>query len=447
MKNQLSLDHLNDRAKHVVTLSKKQGAEHADVALHVSKGFTVSACDGDVENVQHEHDVSVDITVYNDQRVGSTSTNDMSDIALEEAVKKACYIATKTAKDPFSGLAEKADLAFDYPTIALCSAWDIDPGDAIKLAISVEKNARDYDKRITKAEGIYVSSHMGAYVYANTLGFIGGYHTSRHSLTGVLIAADSKTNDMQQAYDFTQARRSDDLLSVEALAEKIAKKTVARLNPRTLSTRSCAVLLTSEVAKNFVGNILSAISGRRQYRRATFLVDQLGQSILPDFISIIESPHVDFGIGSAPFDAEGVATVDREIISNGVLNNYLLSSYSARQLKTKTTGHAGGVHNASFVAKETISREKMLQQMGTGLLVTDIIGPGDNVVTGDYSMGVFGYWVERGEIQYPVADVTIAANMKDMMRTIVAVGDDLDTRHSVKVPSLLIESMRVSGEW
>jgi PmbA protein len=397
---------------------------------------------GKVETVEHHHSKGLTVHVYMGKQQGSASTSDFSASAIQSTVIAACAIAQATNPDPYAGLADAHLMATSCPQLALYYPWSLEPSQAIDLAKECEAMARTVDKRIINSEGTNVSSHLSWNLYANTHGFSGFYPTSMHSISCHLIGQDG--NRMQQDGSYTISRDPNDLLPIDQLAIEAGKRTVRRLNARTLQTCRTPVLFVAEVAKGLIASFLSAISGGALYRRASFLVDQLGQSIFAEHVTISECPYLLKGFASAPFDEEGVATKERMLVVDGILQGYLLDSYSARRLGMATTGNAGGAHNIVLKTHD-IGLEGLLKKMDKGLLVTEVMGQGVNLVTGDYSQGAAGFWVENGQIQYPVEEITLAGHLREMYHQIVAVGNDVDRRGSILTGSLLIDSMVVAG--
>lgn len=441
--SELDNDQYKNLCGHLLSLATQHGATSAEVSMTIESGFSVTARLGEVETVEYHQDRGMGITVYIDHQTGSASTSDLSPQALEATVIKACNIASFTTMDPCAGIAEKKYLAFDYPDLKLDYPWDITTDDAIKFTIECEDIARKYDRRITNSEGSSLSTHRGLHIFANSNGFIGSYLSSQHSLNCVLIA--EQNNQMQRDFDYTIARDPGDLQSIENLARNAAKRTLDRLGARKLKTCTVPVIFHAPVAKTFLRNFISAISGTNIYRKSSFLINAIGQQIFPRHISIYQQPHILKSLGGAPFDGEGVLTKDIHFVKDGILQNFVLDSYSARKLNLHTTGNAGGIYNLSLPDTQ-VSFEELLRTMDTGLLVTELIGQGINIVTGDYSRGAFGFWVEKGEIQYPVEEVTIAGNLKDMFLDMVATSNDIDKRGSILSGSILIKKMVVAGE-
>ena len=423
--------------------AREQGASSAEAAVSFDSGLAINVRKGDVETIEHTRDQGLGVTVYFDQRKGSASTSDFRPEAIRETVRAACNIARYTNEDPFSGLADAERMARELPDLDLYHPWDITPETAIELGIRCEQAALELDPRISNTEGAGIDSHSGLHVYGNSHGFIGGYPSSRHSLSCSVIG--QQEGSMQRDYWYTVGRKAEDLEPAVEVGRRAAERTLARLGARKISTRQVPVIFRAEVASSLLRSLISAISGSSLYRKASFLLDQLGQPVFPSHIQIQENPLIPGALGSASFDSEGVATYDKQIIHDGVLQTYLLGSYSARKLGLQTTANAGGVHNVSISPGDS-DLDGLLRQMGSGLLVTETMGQGVNMVTGDYSRGASGFWVEQGEIQYPVEEITIAGNLKQMFSQLLAVGRDLDLRSSIRTGSLLIEQMTVAGD-
>ena len=423
--------------------AKRQGASAAEAALSIESGLSVTVRLGEVETVEHNRDKGLGITVYFGQRKGSASTSDFAPAAIRETVRAACDIARYTEEDPAAGLADSALLASEVPDLQLYHPWSIDTPAAIERALACESVARDYDKRISNSEGASVSSHSGLRVYGNSHGFIGAYPSSRHSLSCTVIGQDKA--GMQRDYWYTIARDPQKLDSAESVGQRAAERTVARLGARKIATRQAPVMFESDVARGLLGHLVRALSGGSLYRNASFLIDSVGRQLFPDRVRIDERPHLPGALGSAPFDNEGVATHPRTLIEAGVLQGYVLDSYSARRLGMQTTGNAGGVHNL-YINHDDLDRQQLLKQMDCGLLVTDVMGQGVNNVTGDYSRGAAGFWVENGEIQFPVDEVTLGGRLQDMFLGLQAVGSDVDARGNIITGSWLIDNMTIAGE-
>jgi len=422
--------------------TKQQGASSAEVDIGLNKGFTVTARNEEVESVEYHQDKGVAITVYVGKRMGSASLSDFQPDAIRSAVAAACNIARFTDEDPYSGLAEKEWLAFDYKPIDLFYPWGITVEQAIELACQCEAKALHQDKRIMSSEGVIVTTSESCHVYGNTAGFIGLSSGTRHELSCVLIA--KQKDEMQRDYSYTTACDASDLESITTIANQAVERTVRRLGARHLKTQKVPVLFAAEEARSLLGHFVSAIQGGNLYRKSSFLMDHLGKKIFPSSILIQEHPHLPKALGSAPFDDNGVATRDNIFIENGILTNYSLGIYSARKLGMQTTGNSGGVHNLAISTGHKNLAE-LIKSMHKGILVTEVMGQGVNILTGDYSRGVAGFWVENGEIQFPIEEVTVAGNLRDMYAHIVEVGNDIDRRGNVHTGSILIEEMTVAG--
>jgi PmbA protein len=432
-----------DALKH----AKSLGASDAAAEVSESRGLSVSVRNQDLETVEQTRDRSLDVTVFAGKRRGSASTSDFSAQALRETVEAAWHIARYTAADPAAGLPDADVLATDYPDLKLHHHWDISAEGATALAIRAEAASREVSPLITNTDGASVDTYEGHFVLGNSRGFIGGYPYSRHSLSVAPIAG--RGENMQRDYWYSTARIADQLADPVAVGRYAAQRTLARLSARRVKTGRFPVLFEAPVAVGLLGALVQAASGGALYRKASFLLDSLGKPVLADHLDVSEDPHVPGAMGSSPFDGEGVRTRARQLVTAGVLNGYFLSTYTARKLKMQTTGNAGGSHNlrlSSRLGRPGDDFPAMLKKMGTGFLVTELIGQGVNYVSGDYSRGAFGYWVENGEIRHAVQEVTIAGNLADMFRQIVAVGADAITRGSKTTGSILIEQMAIAGQ-
>ncbi len=434
---------LEDLAADALARAATSGADATEVGASLGTGLSVTVRKGEVETLEHQRDRGFSVTVYFGQRKGSASTSDLSAAALAETVDKACTIARYTAEDTCAGLADAALMARDIPDLDLDHPWELDPDHAVVLARDCEAAGLDSDERISNTEGGSLSSHRSLRVYANSHGFSGGYASTSHSLSCSLIAG--RGDEMQRDYWYTVARRAEDLESPAAVGRRAAERALRRVGARRVGTRSVPVIFVAELARGFLGHLVGAIRGAAQYRKASFLLDAAGTQVLPEWFDIDERPHVPRALGSAPFDAEGVATRDRALVAGGILQGYVLSSYSARRLGLQTTGNAGGIHNL-LVRPGEAGLEDLMRQMGRGLVVTELMGHGINAVTGDYSRGASGFWVEGGEIVHPVQEVTIAGNLKTLFTDIQAVGSDVDRRGVIQTGSLLIGRMTVAGD-
>ncbi|WNB76516.1 metalloprotease PmbA [Methylomonas koyamae] len=443
MQNQQEINRLKDVVQQLLDEARSQGATAAEAAFSVDNGLSVSARLGAVETVEYHCDQGIGVTVYFGKKKGSASTNDISAGSLKETVKAACSIARYASEDEFAGLPDPELLATEFPDLDLNHPWALNAEQAIDVAIECENAAREYSPAISNSEGASVNTHQGTRVFGNSLGFLQGYQSSRHSLSCSVLAGNG--DSMQRDYWYSVARSPLDLESAAQVGEKAAQRTLARLGARTLGTRQCPVLFAPEMASGLIGALLGAISGGSLYRKSSFLLDSLGTRVLPEFVRIHEQPLLKCALGSASYDAEGVATRARDIVCNGILKSYILSTYSARKLGMQTTGNAGGVHNLIVEPGERDFAD-MLKLLDTGLLVTELMGQGVNRVTGDYSRGASGFWVENGTIQFPVQEITIAGNLKEMLRNIVAIGKDVDLRGNIRVGSILVERMAIAGE-
>ncbi|MGE5154267.1 MAG: metalloprotease PmbA, partial [Bdellovibrio bacteriovorus] len=438
------LERLQHNIEDLLKEAKRQGASGAEASVGSSAGIEVSVRLGEVETVEHTRDNGLGITVYFGHRKGSASTSDLSPGALRDAVKAACDIARYTQEDPCAHLADPELMAQgELPDLDLYHPWSLGVDEAIEMACACEDAARAFDPRIVNSEGATVETHAGLHVYGNSHGFIGGFPSTRHSLSCAVVGQEGEA--MQRDYWWTSARAAADLDPARHVGEQAAERTCSRLGARRLSTREAPVLFRAEVATGLLRSLTSAIQGASLYRRASFLLDHLGERIFPDFVRIHEEPLLPRGLASAAFDGDGVATRPKDLVSEGILRTYLLDAYSGCRLGLPTTGNAGGVRNLSVAMGER-DRAGMLSLMGTGLLVTELMGHGVNPVTGDYSRGASGFWVENGEIQYPVEEITIAGNLKQMFAGLVAVGNDCDYPGSTRTGSWLIERMTIAGE-
>ena len=422
--------------------AKTLGVDQAEVAASHDVGLSATARLGEVENLEYTNDRGVGITVYKNQRKGSASTSETTPEAIREVVRKACSFADYTAEDEHSGLADADLMCRDVVDLDLDHPWDVGAEDAIGLAIECEAAGREKDPRINNSEGATVSSNRGTRAYGNTHGFVGSFAKTSHSITCVLLA--EKDGEMQRDYYYTAARSADELEAAEAVGLEAARRTVERLGSRKIETTSAPVLFVPELARGFVGHAIGGLMGGAQYRKASFLLDAKGEKLFPDFVDVVERPHIPRGMASASYDAEGVGTWDRDIIAGGVIGDYILSSYSARRLGLKTTADAGGPQNL-VVSSNAGNLESLIQEMGTGLVVEELIGQGVNNVTGDYSRGAAGHWVENGEIQFPVHEVTIAGNLRDLYARVERIGEDRDVRGGILCGSLLVGEMTIAG--
>lgn len=427
--------------------AKKLGASDAVAEVSESKGLVVSVRSGDIETIEQTRDRSLDVTVYKGRRRGSASTSDFSAQALQETVAAAWHIASHTAEDECAGLPDADMLATGtLPDLQLHHPWALSTEDAAQLALRAEQAARDVSPRITNTEGASVDTFEGHFVMGNTAGFMGGYPYSRHNIGVSPIAG--RGNAMQRDYWYSSSRDWRTLADPAAVGRYAAERTLARLGARRIKTGRFPVLFEAPLAVGLIGALVQATSGGALYRKASFLLDAAGKHVLADHLDLHENPWISAGTGSGPFDSEGVRTTPRSVVIGGVLQGYFLSTYTGRKLGLRSTGNAGGSHNLELRSRLTRVEDDlpaMLRKMGTGLLVTELIGQGVNYVTGDYSRGAFGYWVENGVIQHAVEEITIAGNLADMLKNIVAVGSDTMTRGAKTTGSILIGEMSIAG--
>ena len=433
---------LRDAVSFAIETAQKAGAT-AEVGVTKVSGLSVSTRLQEIENVEFTNDGALGISVYLDQQKGNASTSDLSEEAIKNTVEAALAIAKYTSPDDCTGLADKELMAFEAPDLALYHGASVDVEQATKLALEAEKSALEYDAKIVNSNGASFNSHTGVRVYGNTHGMLQSYLSSRYSLSCSVIGGE--LDQLENDYEYTVSREFDALSSADWVGQNCAKKVIARLNPQKLTTREVPVIFLNDVATGLISHLTGAISGGSLYRKSSFLLDHLGKQVLPDWFQISERPHLLKRLASTPFDSEGVRTQDLEIIQDGVLQTYLLTSYSGRKMGMQSTGHAGGIHNWLVKPNLTGGLTALLRQMGTGLLVTDVMGQGVNIVTGDYSRGAAGFWVENGEIQYPVAEITIAGQLQDMLKNIVAVADDIEHRSNIQTGSILLDKMKISG--
>ena len=434
---------LSELVQQVLDEARRRGASAAEAAVSVGSGLSVQVRRGEVDTIEHQRDRSLAVAVYFGHRQGTASSADFSPASIRATVEAACAIARHTSEDPAQGLADPELLAREIPDLDLYHPWQLEPDDAIELALRCEAAALAVDQRITNSESAGVSSDAGVRVYGNSNGFMGGVRSTRHGINCVIIAEDA--GGMQRDYWYTTHRSPEMLLAAEEVGRKAADHALRRLGGRQVSTRRTPVIYQAPVARGLLGHFVGAVRGASLYRKASFLVDSLGEQVFADQITLQERPHLPGALGSAAFDNEGVATCERDLVANGVLQGYLLDSYSARRLGMTTTGNAGGVHNLDLRGGEG-DLDGLLRLMGEGLLVTELMGQGVNMVTGDYSRGASGFWVEGGEIVYPVEEITVAGNLRDMFRGIQAVGNDVDTRGNIRSGSILIDGLTVAGE-
>lgn len=437
------LDHLKEVVSDMLKQAAQLGASSAEAGVSASTGTSATVRLGEVETIEHTSDNGMGITVYFGQKKGSASTTDLTPEAIKQTVKAACDIARYTTEDVCSGLANADEMLQQQPDLDLYHPWNLDIDQAIELAKNCEATALEFDKRIINSEGASLHNASGFHVYGNSHGFIGAYPSTRHSLSCSVLAQDGES--MQRDYWYDTSRQADELSSAEEIGKRCAERALARLNPRRVKTQSVPVIFRSETAPGLLRSFISSIRGSSLYRKSTFMLEQLGESIFPDYITISEDPLLKRGLSSASYDSDGVATRARDIVKDGVLQNYVLDAYSARKLNMQNTGNAGGVRNLSINHSDQ-SLDDMLKTMNKGLLVTEMMGQGTNLVTGDYSRGAAGFWVENGEIQFPVDEITIAGNLRDMFKQLEIVGNDFDNPGSIRTGSWLIREMTLAGE-
>ncbi len=436
---------LTDVASVALDEARRQGASEAEADVSVSQGLSVNVRLGEVDTVEYQRDRGLAVTVYFGKRKGSASTADLTAAAVRASVEKACAIARYTAEDPYAGLIEPEMLAREIPDLDLDHPWELTPEGAIELARECEAAGLAVDARVNNSEGASVNTQRHTGVYGNSLGFLAGFSATSHSLSCSLLAQQGE--DMQRDYWYTVARDPADLEAAVGVGRTAGEKALARLGARRLSTRKAPVAFTPDLARGLLRSFIGAISGPSQYRKSSFLLEAAGEQIFPSFLGMQERPHIPKALASSPFDHEGAATRDRELVQAGVLEGYVLGSYSARRLGLKSTGNAGGIHNLIVTSSDALLDPKaFLGRLGTGLLVTELMGQGVNGVTGDYSRGASGFWVENGAIAYPVQEITIAGNLRPMYRDVVALGSDVDRRGGIHVGSLLIGEMTIAGE-
>ena len=433
---------LRDAVSFAIETAQKAGAT-AEVGVTKVSGLSVSTRLQEIENVEFTNDGALGISVYLGQQKGNASTSDLSEEAIKNTVEAALAIAKYTSPDDCTGLADKELMAFEAPDLELYHGASVDVEQATKLALEAEKSALEYDAKIVNSNGASFNSHTGVRVYGNTHGMLQSYLSSRYSLSCSVIGGE--LDQLENDYEYTVSREFDALSSADWVGQNCAKKVIARLNPQKLSTREVPVIFLNDVATGLISHLTGAISGGSLYRKSSFLLDHLGKQVLPDWFQISERPHLLRRLASTTFDSEGVRTQNLEIIQDGVLQTYLLTSYSGRKMGMQSTGHAGGIHNWLVKPNLTGGLTALLRQMSTGLLVTDVMGQGVNIVTGDYSRGAAGFWVENGEIQYPVAEITIAGQLQDMLKNIIAVSDDIEHRSNIQTGSILLNKMKISG--
>lgn len=434
---------LREAVEFALQIAKKAGAE-AEVGVTKVSGLSVSTRLMNTENIEFNNDGSLGISVYLGQRKGNASTSDLQPKSIQQAVESALGIAKYTSEDECAGLADKDLMAFDAPDLDLYHEAQISVDEAVEMAKTAEESALNVSERIVNSEGATFNSHSGVRVYGNTHGMLQSYLSSRYSLSCSVIAAYEE--QLERDYEYTVSRELDALRSPIWVGQQAAIKAEDRLNPQKIATCEVPVIFYNEVATGLIGHLAGAISGGALYRKSSFLLDKLGTQVLPSWFEISERPHLCKQLASSAFDSEGVRTQDREIITDGILQTYLMTSYSGRKMGLPSTGHAGGIHNWLVKPNRSGGLNTLLAEMGTGLLVTEFLGSAINPVTGEYSRGAAGFWVENGEVQYPVAEITIAGQLQEMYQQIIAVGDDIEHRSNIQTGSILLEKMKVSGQ-
>ncbi len=436
-------DRLTELTRSTLAAATRQGASAASATITADSGLSVTVRMGEIETVEHHRSKHLGVTVYFGQKTGSATTTDFEPEAIDDTVGAACRIARYTQEDQYTGLAEADRMAKAIPDLDLYHPWALDPEEATRLALETEAAALGRDPRITNSEGASVSRHEGRYVFGNTHGFIGGFSGTRHSIScGVIAEADP---EKQRDHWYSASRVPQSLEPAAEIGTKAAERALKRLGSQRIATRTVPVIFAADQATRLFGSFIAAISGASLYRQASFLLDHLGKPVFAEHVCITEEPHLPAGLGSSPFDSEGVGTERRELVQDGVLEGYVLDSYAARKLGMQSTGNAGGVHNL-VVKPGPHDLDGLIGTMGRGLLVTELMGMGVNIVTGDYSRGAAGFWVEGGEIQFPVQEITIAANLRDMFRGIVEIGKDVELRSAIRTGSVLIDKMTIAGD-
>ena len=425
-----------------LALAKASGATQAEAGLSVSQGLSVATRMGSVETIEHQQDNGLGISVYIGGHKGSASTSNLDPEAIRKTVEAACNIARYTSEDPCTGLADAELMATEFHALDLYHPWDIQPQEVIDLALECENAALDFDARIVNSEGASVDLNAGLSVYGNSHGFLQAEHKTRHGISCAVVAESN--GNMQRDYWYDVSRHPDRLASARSIGERAAERTLRRLDAKKPGTQQAAVLFAPELARGLIGSFTSAIGGAAQYRKASFLLDSVGEQVFPDFVQLREQPFLPQAMGSANFDAEGVATRAANLVCDGVVQNYLLDSYAARKLGLQSTGHASGVHNLSLDSTGK-SFEECLAVMHRGLFVTELMGHGVNTVTGDYSRGAAGFWVENGKLDHAVEEITIASNLREMFKGIVDIGTDIDYRGGIRCGSILIDRMTIAG--
>ncbi|MBT6539263.1 MAG: metalloprotease PmbA [Francisellaceae bacterium] len=437
---------LKNLVSDVIIAAKKAGADDVEVGVGCTKGISVEVRLGEIETIEHHQDKGISLITYIGKKKGGVSINDFSRTALKESIDAALNIAKYAEVDEYAGIAESDLLATQVQDLDLFHPNEFSPLEAIELAKLAEDSAMSFDPRITNSDGASYSNSLKYKVYGNSNGFVGGYPSTSYYLSTVAIAKD-ENGTMERDYDYTVSREFDNLANAEDVGKNAARHTLSRLGSKKISTTKLPVIFSAKCATGLVGHFLSAISGGAIYRKSSFLLDKIKSEIFPEFINVFERPHILKGLGSSPFDSDGLPTMDQSFIESGILQKYILSVYSARRLNMKPTANSGGVHNLSFSGddKHTMSKKDLIQSMDKGIIVTELMGQGINIVTGDYSRGATGFYVENGEIQYPVSEITIAGNLMSMFKQVSLLGNDLETRGNIAVGSILLDEMMIAG--
>ncbi len=433
-----------EKIQAILKQAKAKGATQAEVSLSAGEGFSLSVRHQEIETIENQTDQGMGITVYFGQRQGSADTGDLSDASLTETLNAACHIAKFTLEDPYVGLPEAQLLAQTWPDLALNHPFAHDITSAIDLAKTCEQVGLAFDPQIVNSEGAHFGTYQGLSVYGNSLGFLASSTATRHDLSLSLIALD-KQQHKERDYSFSSARDFNDLWSAERVGSDAAEAVLKRLNPQPIKTQKVPVIFASHLAGGLIQSYLRAVSGGNLYRKTTFLLDSLGEQVFPKFLTFFEDPFIPKALGSAPYDGEGVQIAPKNLVEQGRVATYLLNCYTARHLGMQTTGHAGGIRNVMIDSTKSGSFDELLAKMGTGLVVTELIGQGVNLVTGDYSRGAAGLWVENGKVQHAVSEVTIAGHLREMFKNILATGTDFETRDRIKVGSILIKEMTIGA--
>ena len=434
---------IEEKLHHILAMAKKAGATDAEVNVQIECGYSATARMGKAETLEYNNDNQITIIVYQGKKSASVTISDLQTDTLQEAVAAVLRIAQYAEPDPYVGIAEKQYLSSTVPKLALSFPWELSPQNALDLAAQGDQAGLDFARQICNSDGTTIDTHTILKAYANSNDFCGAYAKTRHSVSSVLVAASD--GEMQRDYYYYTACDAKDLPDIEIIAELAAKRTLKRLNAKSIKTQRGKVLFTAESARSLISHFVNAISGSNLYNKSSFLLNQLDKKIFPAWFDLTETPHLTKALGSSPFDDNGLITFDKSFIKSGYLKNYALGVYSARKLNLKPTANAGGLYNL-LVAPGQDDFQQMLQHLNTGLLVIEVMGPGVNIITGDYSRGVSGFWVERGEIIHAVDEATIAGNLSSMFKNISAVGNDIDKRSNIHTPSILIEDLMIAGQ-